>query len=437
MERTSCILLVLLFISYLSLANGGPVDFASIHKTGNIRLIHEADIQLVAEKIHVKVTGDYSQVKVEYTLKNHSAAKKVQYGFPIDYYPLELGDYFPSSVRKKVVNGFRVDYIKSFEIQDAEQPLASNYIATKYKYFSKVWDSHFGRNKHPKYYKTLSYFVDEDSISRRWYLTDLAFADHETKKVTVKYEVLNSYTDAEIGFYMYYSKRRFSYDLSPSKHWGDGVVKDFELTIDFLDQSTLQSEHGLYGVTGYSQTKTGYQLVSKNFDLKQFKIFHLLYDNRCYKESELLLESLRYPIPSSKTTQEAIKPIFDGDIDTEYRWNLKQDSIFHLRTKLTTFRRLNLINTHALPVKLKIGVLISPNQDPKGEKRWQYFIIDMQQVCFEPADMRNHTYCDVKNLMWYDGFEGQYSLYGLKVEVVYNQFNYTEIPLPEFLFSGI
>ena len=78
MKTTIVIFLIISILTPLiSFSNGGPVDYSHFRKTGNIRLLRKADVSLIKENLTIKVVGDFSEIEVEYSLKNNGKSQKI------------------------------------------------------------------------------------------------------------------------------------------------------------------------------------------------------------------------------------------------------------------------------------------------------------------------------------------------------------------------
>lgn len=435
-----------LLLSYLfTYANGGPIDGSFIHKTGNIRLIHETDIRLVSEKIEVIVDGDYCNVHVEYQLQNLSKTKKVQYGFPVDYHKPPLIDWLIKYHKTQFVNGYQEDYVKFFEIKDGDSVLIARQITTNDIYKSKIWSNRRkggasilnGDIYNLEVYISSVDRIWEDTIYRRWYLTSFDFDSLETKRITVDYQVKSAYEDVEIGNDLYFSKRRFSYDLSPSRHWGNGVIDTFNLNIVFSNPTTSQDEHGLYGIKGAGKTPNGYYLSAVKFDLNKSRVMHLIYDNRCYMDSKWMREKLAIPqILNEMELADNPKYLFDVNEKSIYYLDLAKNTQVDIKMGNIDMHRLHILNTHRIPVKLKISIFYQPFGLNRQDV-WESFIVDLLEIYVEPIDISNSIACKSQKLKR-GHWDGQYfGLKAIKIEVEENQSGQTIIPLPELIINSM
>jgi len=430
----------LLSNAVLIFANGGPIDGSYIHKTGNIRLIEMADIKLISEKLHITVDGDYCHVKVDYVLKNQSEAKNVKYGFPVDYYAGERItdiDFLVKQAQEQFENYYRKDYITYFRIYDNDEQLNTNPHKTSKKYTSKVWKSRINKYDYDddSNYSSTFHLVGEYDVSRQWYLTEISFESKERKKISVEYSVRSSYNDWEYGDYLYYSKRRFSYDLTPSKHWGDGILADFQLDIEFLEDITFQGDNGFFGIDNYTTTNNGYQLHTTNFDLNQDQILHLIYDNKCLKTTEFMQKGLLQPNIKTSTSPN-ISTILDGNLTTTYQMSISENPIL-IETEDIDFKQFGLIASRSVNAKLKISVLFSPFNTTLPDE-WESFMVNLKSL--EPItenEIETALGCKI-NILKKGHWDGEsFRLKALKIEILEHQSGLEQISLPEFIFIKV
>ncbi|MCU0391528.1 MAG: hypothetical protein MUE81_10450 [Thermoflexibacter sp.] len=248
--------LLIIFIPFLAFANGGPIDESHFRKTGNIRLLRTADVSLLKENLHIKVVGDFTEIEVEYHLKNNGKKQKVQYGFPVDAYET---DWYPTQMGTRVFEKEK-DFVKYFKIIEHDRELKithwvldSVYTAKSVQLFSRYPD-----NK--KY-----------TILRKWYATTIDFEQDEMKVIKVIYKVKNTLQDKDVGlrFTYFYSDRHFTYHLTPSSSWGDGKVGEFNLKIDVSDIALVSADFTVKGIEGLSNTNNIFSYYSKDYDLQK------------------------------------------------------------------------------------------------------------------------------------------------------------------------
>ncbi len=332
--KTSLIILSAILSQISAIANGGPVDICLFRKTGNIRLLKKADIQLLKEDLSLKVEGDYTNVQVKYTLQNNGKEETIIYGFPIDAY--EGGAYIDPENRNPF--GWKhkdVVKVKNFNVSSNGQPV---------KITNWVRDS--------------LYTVGRYKIYRKWYVVKIDFKQGEHKELEVEYTVENNKSDVVRGFEFVhrFSDRNFTYHLFPSSKWGNGIVNEFSVDIDISELKKNNCIINVEGIDSLKQTEYGYSYKTDNYDLKKSNRINITYDNSHLKKIDFLnkykLDSLTVKKIRASTDPENIKNLTDknpktfwtgsiGDwIEVEFRL-LKRANTKHSRNKLRGILFLN------------------------------------------------------------------------------------------------
>jgi hypothetical protein len=234
-------------------ANGSPIDGSDILATGNIRMIQKKEISLDEENLQVILEGDYAVVHAEYHLMNHGKKVTVTYGFPVDYKKPEEQEF-------------------SEELKNTGKPLQKVVIEADGK--SLKTRKYLEPEKKGKKEKQPDYL-------RTWLITDLEFGEAEQKVVTVSYRVKNFLDDWIFtkSFKPQFSDRTFSYVLSPSGNWGDGIVRKLSISID---SSKIKTKGGVIkkvSPKGYSVTDDIIRWEFENFNLKKAKNLKVVYDD--------------------------------------------------------------------------------------------------------------------------------------------------------------
>src|SRR6056297_3269770 len=162
------LLLVTIVISY---ANGGPVDWSTIVKTGDMRFLNKSHIELINEKLNISVVDDYCSVNVNYTLKNDSkyTADTIVYGFPVDFARDEGSGSFK----------WRNDYIKNLRFKIGEKVLPIKQQVD----FNILTDTITDLRGH------------EIVKKRKWYFTEFVVDKEETINLNVSYLIKSNYSD--------------------------------------------------------------------------------------------------------------------------------------------------------------------------------------------------------------------------------------------------
>jgi len=245
-------------------------------KTGNIRLLKNADVLLMKEDLKIKLEGDYTEIEVDYELKNKGERQKIQYGFPVDAYETRwyYGDPYPVFSKEN-------DCIEYFIAYEEEKPL---------KISQWIVDSVYSVK--PKDIGELEYHRkdEEYQIIRKWSAITLEFEKEEIKRLRIKYKIKNTLRDKIPGFRYIprYTERHFTYDLKPSKNWGEGIVKEMKIEIDLTELGLEGIKYELSGIDKEETKKDKYKLIAENYNLNESKRIEIHYDNIPMKLSKYI-----------------------------------------------------------------------------------------------------------------------------------------------------
>lgn len=269
------LLLTLLILPNLAIANGGPVDWTLLLKTGNVEFINKSGFQIEKEHIDFEIDGDYTNVSVNYVITNNNDKESVTYAFPIDIFSKD-GTYS---------NDVLKDEIPFFEISDNGQNLNFN-ISDETETIEYPYPEIYDIRKN----------TDLNAI-RIFYTTQISFDRNETKSIVVKYRAKNQYLNLVFtkSIIPSYTDRMFFYNLEPSKNWGNGIVKDFSYTIDFSQLSEIGGTVKALPPGGEYDNYI-FTFTSNNMDLNRNTEIFFTYDIKDYLKSQFYHEQL---IPNS------------------------------------------------------------------------------------------------------------------------------------------
>jgi hypothetical protein len=252
-------------------ANGGITVHSSVTSTGNPVFKDIPSINIVSEKLNVALDGAYSHVTVDYVLWNNSDTDYMNqdYGFPVDYV-VGTWDGPPSMWKDNYISG--VEFRTNGEI--------ISHTVSPEAVINKAWN--------------LNGWIQSESYSynklyRRWFFTKISLKKYSYLSLQVKYSVMNaSVEDGHSPLFLDYLEGggcTFNYDFSPASQMGDGLVKDFyvsidasvifstlgETTKDFYDSGSSVSETDNISFNGLDFQKQGtvYTYKTRNFDLKK------------------------------------------------------------------------------------------------------------------------------------------------------------------------
>jgi len=313
MHKIVFIFISMFLFSSFSYSNGGPIDMSHFRKTGNIKLLRKADISLLKEELKLKVVGDYTEIEVEYTLINNGEKAKIQYGFPVDAYETKwfYGDAYPVfSKDNNCLQYFHV-FENSAEIKTNQWIVDSVYKAKSINLNEGV------------YYPKEDFF-----IVRKWSSITLEFDSKEIKTLVIKCKIKNTLRDKIPGFCTVnrYTDRHFTYHLTPSSNWGDGIVNEFVVKIDLSDLVLNGSTYSLEGLVGMKKLGNVYSYSEKDYNLNESDRINIHYNNSHIIRAEFInkekIQGNVIKSVSGSRNNHDIKNLLDGNPSTVWRGKL-------------------------------------------------------------------------------------------------------------------
>jgi hypothetical protein len=261
-------------------SNSSPVNVSFLRKTGNVILLKKANINLITENLNISVIDDYTIVEVEYVYKNLGEKDEIWYGFPIDFF---------SSEKARPFTGERNREITQTYIDDSKKLIKIDYF---YLYDNDnqrnviFWDT-------DSLYSIKTHF-DFCPVYRRWYVGKIIFEKNENKTIRVKYKIKNNLQDEAFEMSYFFSKREFTYHLTPSSNWGNGIVENFNVNIDFTYCNQYQIGKSIEGLSFQTNDSIKYSFNQKNYDLNKSDRINIQYDNSFIKNAELLNDNINW-----------------------------------------------------------------------------------------------------------------------------------------------
>lgn len=338
MIRIICLIFGIL-MPLISFSNGGPVDYSHFRKTGNIRLLRKADVSLIKENLSIKVVGDFSEIEVEYALRNNGKKQKIQYGFPVDAYETAWGYGDVPPIFSKYY-----DIVEYFRILENENELKTTFwvVDSVYKAMPvNLNEGFYGKQ-------------DSCTVLRKWYATTIEFQEDETKTIKVQYKVKNTLRDKRPGFCFVhrFTDRFFTYHLTPSSHWGDGIVNEFNLQIDLTSIASDGADIFVNGIDELKNEDNIYSYSSMNYDLKQSDRINIRYNHshiglssfiKSYELPANLIKSI-----SSSRGDKAVENLIDKSHKTT--WTGKRYDWIEIEFNKIQKAHHNLRNRYLMPI---------------------------------------------------------------------------------------
>ena len=342
--RKFILLITGILLAVAALANGGGVyAVSSVTGSGNpvFRDIH--DIYIISEKLDIKLIGPRSEITVKYLLWNNSDKdyNSIDYGFPVDYIKYkEVEDDYNSKTFQ-----WKDSYIQSIDFRFENEALT--YKASEGKPLPNEDVLYKG-------YK---------NIYRKWFYTQFSIKRNSIVSLEVRYSLENQYiTDGyspvnyEIQDFKPFYK--LQYDFSPASHWGDGIIRDFNITIDTRDLllkedyslNTAQEEMPRFEGLELEDNGNGiYTCNIRNFNLNNVNPLIINY-RALYPSAESMLKNRisnsDFTILSSKNTEKyPVSNLTDVNLETAWMAKGVGDWIeFHFKQSQSRVAGFTLVN---------------------------------------------------------------------------------------------
>ena len=285
--------LVIAFFSLFNVllfANGG-IPYNSIDaEPAKITLANDKELILDKEQLTIKFIDDFAIVKCKYEIINTSKnTKTINFAFNI---PITVGQY--------------QDY---------------KYCLLYYKIFENQTELDFITKKE---------VIEEtpfENIYEIWNQSSLTFSSEERKQLEIVYKIRTN-TWARICNAKYDSNT-FVYNLFPATSFGNGIITEFELTID---KTELLIEEGkilkFSGLNIQNEEKTPIQTYKfNNFDLTKNPVLKIEYDINGYYIANYIQNPYEYGVMRNVvadselkegTTVYSAKNLIDGTYSTPW-----------------------------------------------------------------------------------------------------------------------
>jgi len=308
MNKLTTIFIFLVIGTNIAYGNGGSIARGGfLQKCNTITLLNEKEFSLESEDLFFHIEEDYIYVTAIYIIKNRALKKNIKYGFAVDYRDRpNAKDYV-----------WEEDYISGFSLLNNGKELKYSVKDEKNleidSVFYNKWDTE----------------EQLDTVSRRWFISDLDFNELESKQLIVKYKVKTTFADWPLRTsYMHDypstpdSDRKFSYYLKPSGFWGDGKVGKFRLTISF-DNIAKYSLFEIKGIDGFKKDRDFYVFECNNFDLLKSPFVKLNYNYSKWENSYNSRRFANYDLvdnfsSSSEHSKYPASNLFDQNKNTTY-----------------------------------------------------------------------------------------------------------------------
>ncbi|HAA10275.1 MAG TPA: hypothetical protein DCE41_00730 [Cytophagales bacterium] len=299
--RTAFLLIYFVLLTQAVWANGGPLDGSAVYSTGDIILINRPNIKLLSEDLNITIEGNYSVVKAKYVLQNKEyGSAALTYGFPVDIARSEIQYELEWNPKYVPEIAFYLDGEALPVVHQVDYDIKKKSDVEK----AGLWED----------------------IRRSWHVVNFNIKKNATVTLEVAYKIMNQFEDWEYtkSRFAEYSPRRLRYDFTPAKHWGNGTVSSFEVTVDAKSLYNPQKYLALHGLDFIENDGT-YSFSAQNFDLQGALDLVLTYDNSVQKHSEQVWGRMNKPFEvksisasSQLAGDYSVENLLDGDLSTAW-----------------------------------------------------------------------------------------------------------------------
>lgn len=278
MKRIAPLLLALLTAFAAQAYDFRKVQISSLSLSDVFPICHAPEVELLDEQVRLTVLGAYTEVSVRYQLHNTSShdLSDIPCGFAVNYCgsgPVRLAriNYWNTEWAEMRETGWSDAYIKdvSFALDGAplswrcppDSLLQPARPLTNLPFSADVADSIYssGLDADDVQFDLLleavggsegdymeRFFILENGLSRRQYLTHISLRSGQTAVFTVRYLICNRRTvtySYNNSFYPTIDNGCFGYSFSQDAGWGNGHAKHLSMTIDM---SAINMEHSVW-----------------------------------------------------------------------------------------------------------------------------------------------------------------------------------------------
>lgn len=236
-------LFLLIGICISIFANGGPTEYVGIKSTGSISLSNVKDVSLIKEDLNITPEKEEVNVQVTYYLKSNREIKNVKFGFP-------------------------------FKINDNSSPVknSSNDHDSFMGWINTQWIKDYSvtfNNKNIKSFLKKNLNKINNTI---WKLSKLTFQKGlNVLKIQYKIKPLYWY-EASPTMPHVLSDPSFNYNFKPAAGWGNGTVREINITLNLSKINIPGMEIYFSGLMKTSTKKNNiYTLKLSNVNLNKIK----------------------------------------------------------------------------------------------------------------------------------------------------------------------
>jgi hypothetical protein len=285
-------------------ANGGVFSASVVQRTGNLVPITAKFISLDQEKLAIRIEEGDAIVDVNYELINRGPATEVAFGFPVD-----VATSLPTP------NGFEYvmsNSLRDFRVTDGAQTLP----------IERTVEKPLSADERPD-------GIDSKiELIRRWSVTSLKFKSGERKQIHVGYRARCVAKDEgfEGDIDWKFGVRTFFYTFRPAATWGDGHVRNVEISVDISWLREREIPYDFISPRGNSTDGDVARWSFENFDLAHAPDLRLSYDPSAFYLDRLLRKDL---LPRGAMKSFNISSTLKSDRAAHYSKELMLDRNLH------------------------------------------------------------------------------------------------------------
>jgi hypothetical protein len=370
------VFIVLSLMTFFVFANGGPIFDYNIGSTGNIRFIKKSNLKLLKEDLQINIEDEKTHFKIKYIFQNIGGDEKIQFAFPMET-KKEGVFYEGEEVKKKIETFIERKKVDSYQIS----------INRKKINYSK---------------KSETIKLEHEGYEiREWFVSEVEFKKFEKAEIFISYTI-ESYRDIHLhscSTQPKISERTLQYDFSPASFFGDGMVSDLNVVVDFTDLKKINGKFIKSEGLEFIEQKPGViEFTGKNIDFNKVKGVLLTYDIKSKDRKEyigakrMLPEKFKIIKPAIPLSQ--LKRLFDFNAETSLCLE-KENKIEFLfdEANLPGYGAIVLSNHKADKFRIYSEVYCSiQNTDPIDEKISFEYSSDKFRYC----NLCSNSECEIK-----------------------------------------
>jgi len=226
-----------LFTSTTVKANGGGAWLNSpVWSVGNPVFRDIQEVNILSERLYIKLGHSHSDIKVKYILWNNSDKDftDIDYAFPVDFMNGNYDDYTG-------IEGWQQAPVNYIEFVANGKILA--HASAPEMFLDTLTRENADKYALPN--GVAGYIAH--SLYRKWFYTQVSIPRQSFLTLEVNYSVNSPYYGDGDAPYEFDRgiMNLFNYDFSPASHWGDGIIRDFYIQLDASELELAGTKTGI------------------------------------------------------------------------------------------------------------------------------------------------------------------------------------------------